>query len=177
MKTKHYRYYPYGINGVVLAVLEVFQALSWVYVGAALSDFLDGKILWPMVFLLAISMGFLSMRYMLFRQYSVSLCFTEDGISIVERPGREQFILWEALPYGYFASTSRLEYLVLSPKTFTRKELNRLVRRAAYGWRVVIDGTVYIPRHLISGTTPGIANLGEVLPESVRLLEPEDTQG
>lgn len=177
MKKKHYRYYPYPAIRVILVLLGVLQALVWVSIGAVLSDFLRGENLLPMVFLLVISLGFLGMRYILFRQYQMCLCFTEEGLSIGEKPGREQFIPWEDLPYGYVASTSRVAYLVLTRETLTRKELSRLVRRAAYGWRIVIGGKVFIPRHLISGTTPGISDLGEVLPESVRLLEPEDPQG
>lgn len=176
MKKKHYRYYPFGANWVLLALFEVFQALAWVYAGSMLWDFLRGENLLPMAFLLVISLGFLGMRYFLFRQYQMSLCFTEEGLSIGEKPGREQFIPWEDLPYGYVASTSRVAYLVLTREKLTRKELSRLVRRASYGWRIAIDGKVFIPRHLISGTTPGISDLGEVLPESVRLLEPEDSQ-
>lgn len=176
MKKKHYRYYPFGANRGLLALFEVFQALAWVYAGSILWDFLRGENLLPMVFLLVISLGFLGMRYFLFRQYQMCLCFTEEGLSIGEKPGREQFIPWEDLPYGYVASTSRVAYLVLTREKLTRKELSRLVRRAAYGWRIAIDGKVFIPRHLISGTTPGISDLGEVLPESVRLLEPEDSR-
>lgn len=176
MKTKHYRYCPYRANGVALGILEIFQTLAWVYTGTVLLDFLRGKNQLPMVFLLTMSLCFLGMRYFLFRQYQMSLCFTEAGLSIGEKPGKERFIPWEELPYGYVASTSRVAYLVLTREPLSRKELFRLVRRAAYGWRIVLDGKVCIPRHIISGTTPGISDLGEVLPESVRILKPEDSR-
>lgn len=171
MKKKPYLYCPFPQAQFALAVFEVLQALAWIFVGVWLQEFISGKKLWPMVFILFFAVGFFVFRFVAFLQSNVQICFTEEGVCVTQRPAKEHFIPWDSIRYGYATSTNRVEYLVLSQEILTRKQLLRMVRRSSYKIQIIVDNAILIPKHILSGANREISNLEEFFPVHIQFME------
>lgn len=76
----------------------------------------------------------------------MTVVFEDEGIRITEKLRKcDQYILWENLLYGYYASYRSHTFAVLSPEALTYDEARHYARRSSIKMKMCFDSIVIIP--------------------------------